>query len=148
MTAALFVDADGCPVTDIAIRLAEKHHIPCTLLCDTAHQIDRPNARTIIVSKGPDSVDFALVNLLHSGDVVVTQDYGLAAMCLSRGAIPIRQDGLVYTADNMDALLTFRAAASRIRRGGGRLKGPHRRTAQEDQTFWAALDSLLRKCCP
>ena len=144
----LFIDADGCPVTNLAIGLANAHQIPCTLLCDTAHEMDRPGARTITVSKGADSVDFALVNLVHRGDVVVTQDYGLAAMCLSRGAIPIHQDGMVYTDENIDGLLFFRAAAKKVRSAGGRLKGPARRTKEQDKAFAAALEQLLREAAP
>lgn len=141
----LFIDADGCPVVEIALRLAKQHGTACTLLCDTAHVLDRPDARTITVSKGADSVDFALVNLVHPGDLVVTQDYGLAAMCLSRRAIPIHQDGMVYTNENIDSLLFFRAAAKKIRRAGGRLKGPSRRTKEQDRAFAAALTRLLQE---
>ena len=142
----LFIDADGCPVTNIAVALAKSHGIPCTLLCDTSHEIQRPSARTITVSKGADSVDYALVNLVQKGDLVVTQDYGLAAMCLSRGAIPIHQDGMVYTADNIDSLLFFRAAAKKIRNAGGRLKGPSKRTKEQDRAFEASLQKLLEDC--
>ena len=139
----LFIDADGCPVTDIAVRLAAKYAVPCTIVCDTAHQMDRPDVRVITVSKGADSADFALVNRIQPGDLVVTQDYGLAAMCLSRNAIPIHQDGMVYTEENIDSLLFFRAAAKKIRNSGGRLKGPSRRTKAQDQAFEAALEVLL-----
>jgi len=139
----LFIDADGCPVTNIAVSLAKKHGIPCTLLCDTAHEMQRDGAKTITVSKGADSVDFALVNLVQKGDIVVTQDYGLAAMCLSRGAVPIHQDGMVYTNENIDGLLFFRAAAKKVRNAGGRLKGPSRRTKEQDRAFEAALTRLL-----
>lgn len=139
----LFIDADGCPVTNIAVALAKKHGIPCTLLCDTAHEMQRDGAKTITVSKGADSADFALVNLVKPGDLVVTQDYGLAAMCLSRGAVPIHQDGMVYTNENIDSLLFFRAAAKKVRNAGGRLKGPSKRTKEQDRTFEAALTRLL-----
>ena len=139
----LFIDADGCPVTNIAVALAKKRGIPCTLLCDTAHEMQRDGAKTITVSKGADSVDFALVNLVQKGDIVVTQDYGLAAMCLSRGAVPIHQDGMVYTNENIDGLLFFRAAAKKVRNAGGRLKGPSRRTKEQDRAFEAALTRLL-----
>ena len=139
----LFIDADGCPVTNIAVALAKKRGIPCTLLCDTAHEMQRDGAKTITVSKGADSVDFALVNLVKPGDLVVTQDYGLAAMCLSRGAVPIHQDGMVYTNENIDGLLFFRAAAKKVRNAGGRLKGPSRRTKEQDRAFEAALTRLL-----
>lgn len=139
----LFIDADGCPVTGIAVKLARQYGMACTILCDTAHALQREGARTITVSKGADSVDFALVNLVKPGDLVVTQDYGLAAMCLSRGAVPIHQDGMVYTNENIDGLLFFRAAARRIRSGGGRLKGPPKRTKAQDQAFEATLRGLL-----
>ena len=144
----LFIDADGCPVTDLAVRLAGQYHIPCTIFCDTAHRIERDGAATVTVAKGADSVAFALVNRIHAGDVVVTQDYGLAAMCLSRKAIPIHQDGMVYTDDNIDGLLFFRAAAKKIRNAGGRLKGPSRRTKKQDKAFAAALEQLLREARP
>ena len=84
----LLIDADGCPVVDIAVRIARQRGIECLILCDTAHEFRKEGARTITVSKGNDSVDFALVNLVQKGDIVVTQDYGLAAMCLARGAVP------------------------------------------------------------
>jgi uncharacterized protein YaiI (UPF0178 family) len=141
----LFIDADGCPVTNIAVRLAAQFHIPCTLICDTSHQMDRPGVRTIVVSKGADSADFTLVNLIRPGDLVVTQDYGLAAMCLSRKAVPIHQDGMVYTNENIDGLLFFRAAAKKIRNAGGRLKGPSKRTKEQDKAFEAALIRLLEE---
>ena len=144
----IFIDADGCPVTGIAIRLAKQYHIPCTVLCDTSHRIEHPDARTITVSKGADSVDFTLVNLIRAGDIVVTQDYGLAAMCLSRRAVPIHQDGMIYTNDNIDSLLFFRAAAKKIRNAGGRLKGPARRTKEQDKAFANALEQLLREETP
>ena len=139
----VFIDADGCPVTDLAVSLARQYHIGCSIFCDTAHRIERDGAVTITVSKGADSVDFALVNRIHAGDIVVTQDYGLAAMCLSKQAIPIHQDGMVYTNENMDSLLFFRAAAKKIRNAGGRLKGPSRRTKEQDKAFAAALKKLL-----
>lgn len=141
----IWIDADGCPVTDITIRLARTHDIACTLLCDTAHELNRPDARTITVSKGTDSVDFALVNLVSKGDIVITQDYGLAAMCLSRGAIPLHQDGMRYTEENIDSLLFFRAAAKKIRHAGGRMKGPSRRTPEQDRSFESALTQLLQE---
>ena len=141
----LFIDADGCPVTNIAVRLAKQYHIPCTIICDTAHEMTRDGATTITVSKGADSVDFALVNRIHAGDLVVTQDYGLAAMCLSKQAIPIHQDGMVYTDDNIEGLLFFRAAAKKIRNAGGRLKGASKRTREQDRAFAAALERLLEE---
>ena len=145
MTRKLLIDADGCPVVDIAVRLARQHGLKCLILCDTAHEFSKEGARTITVSKGADSVDFALVNLVQKGDVVLTQDYGLAAMCLARGAMPLNQNGMVYTGDNIDALLLQRHVARSIRRGGGRLKGPGKRGAEEDKAFVEALEGILSR---
>ena len=93
--------------------------------------------------RGADSADFALVNALAPGDLAVTQDYGLAAMCLSRKARVLRQDGLEYTDDNIGSLLLARHTARKIRRGGGRLHGPKKRDAQQDAAFEAALIRVL-----
>lgn len=137
------IDADGCPVVNEAIATAKRLGIECLLLCDTSHHFEREGAQTLIFSKGADSVDFALVNLVQPGDVVVTQDYGLAAMCLARGVRILNQDGMEYTADNIDALLLARHTAKKIRNNGGRLKGPPKRTANQNKTFQLVLEKLL-----
>ena len=139
----IFIDADGCPVVDIAVRAARHYGLECTLICDTAHSIQRDGAETIIVDKGADSADFRLVNLVSAGDIVITQDYGLAGMCLSRRALVLNQDGKQYTEDNISGLLGFRAVSARIRRSGGRTKGPSKRTAQQDKDFEKALTKLI-----
>ena len=140
----ILIDADGCPVVDIAVRMAKKHNIECLILCDTAHVFEKDGAKTLTFSKGADSVDFALVNIARAGDVVITQDYGLAAMCLARSAIVISQDGMEYNADNIDALLLARHTAKEIRNSGGRLKGPSKRTEKQDAEFERKLASLLK----
>jgi len=139
----ILIDADGCPVVDISIKIAKQYGVDCLILCDTSHLFEREGVRTITVSKGADSVDFMLVNKVRPGDIVVTQDYGLAAMCLARLAIPIRQDGLIYSNDNIDALLQERHTAKKIRMSGGRTKGSSKRTAKQDKDFAEALRKLL-----
>ena len=140
----IFIDADGCPVVDIAVKTAVKYGLECTIICDTAHSIRRNGAETIIVDKGADSADLRLVNLVSCGDIAVTQDYGLAAMCLSRRAIVINQDGRKYTEDNISGLLEFRAVSARIRRSGGRTKGLSKRTAQQNRDFETALVEIIK----
>ena len=141
----ILIDADGCPVVDETIKIAKQFHLECLILCDTSHHFEREGAQTLVFSKGADSVDFALVNLLHTGDVVVTQDYGLAAMCLSRSALALSQDGMEYTADNIDGLLLARHTAKKIRNAGGRLKGTAKRTAAQDRAFSEKLMELLQR---
>lgn len=141
----VFIDADGCPVVNITIGLCKRYHIECLLLCDTAHEFSREGATTLVFDKGADSVDFALVNRITPGDIVITQDYGLASMCLAKKAMVLHQDGWAYTEDNIDALLFQRHAAKAYRKAGGRFKGPAKRTAQQDQQFSAALERLLQQ---
>jgi len=141
----VFIDADGCPVVDIAIRIAKQAGVDCIIVCDTSHVFEKAGAKTITVSKGNDCADFALVNMIQQGDIVITQDYGLAAMCLARGAVPVSQDGMIYTNNNIDALLLQRHTAKKIRMSGGRLKGPSKRAAEQDKAFEAALRALLSR---
>ena len=101
----ILIDADGCPVVDLSVAAAKKHGAECVIICDTSHVFDKEGARTVVVEKGADSADFKIVNMLSKGDLVVTQDYGLAAMCLARGAAVISQNGLVYNDKNIDELL-------------------------------------------
>lgn len=139
----VLIDADGCPVVNDAAELCQRYAVPCLIFCDTAHQIERPGAETVVVSQGADSVDFALVNRILPGDIVVTQDYGLAAMCLGRRAAVLNQDGKRYTEENIEGLLYTRYIGKKVRRGGGRLKGPPKRKAEQTVRFREALSALL-----
>ena len=140
----LLIDADSWPVVDIAVRLCKEFSVPCLILCDTAHEFYREGADTLVFDKGADSVDYALVNRIQAGDLVVTQDYGLASMCLARSAQILNQNGWEYTADNIDALLLERHESRKFRASGGRCKGPSKRTHAQDQAFETALRNLLQ----
>ena len=140
----LLIDADGCPVVDIALGLCREFHTPCILLCDTAHELYREGIQTLVFDKGADSVDFALVNRVCPGDIVITQDYGLASMCLARKAYVLHQDGWAYTLDNIDGLLAQRHAARQYRASGGRTKGPSKRTSAQNAAFEKALRDYIQ----
>ena len=140
----ILIDADGCPVTDLTVRLCKEYALPCTILCDTAHEFHLDGAQTLVFDKGSDSVDYALVNRVSPGDLVITQDYGLASMCLARNARVLHQDGWEYTRDNMDALLLSRYESRKYRASGGRTKGPSKRKQQQNAAFETALRALLQ----
>lgn len=140
----VLIDADGCPVVDIAIRLCKTYRISCLLLCDTAHEFHRDGTETLVFDKGADSVDFALANRVRPGDLVITQDYGLASMCLAKQARVLHQNGWEYTMDNIDALLMERHESRKFRAAGGRTKGAKKRTTAQNQAFEAALQTILQ----
>jgi len=131
----VLIDADACPVVDLALSISSEFEIETILFCDTSHRVERDNVITIIVPKGPDSVDFTLVNALSKLDIVITQDYGLAAMVLARGGYPIDQNGREMSNENIERLLDMRHVGQKIRRAGGRTKGPKKRTQENNISF-------------
>lgn len=139
----LLIDADGCPVVDETIEVAKSFNIEVVIVCDTSHMIERQYARTILVQKGMDAVDFVIANQVAKGDIVVTQDYGLAAMVLSKRAYGINQNGFVYTEGNIDQLLFRRHITKVARKSGARLKGPKKRTVEDNQRF---KEGLIKLC--
>ncbi|KXH86887.1 YaiI/YqxD family protein [Sporosarcina sp. HYO08] len=143
--ATILIDADGCPVVNETIRIARQFGLRCILICDTAHEFHRDGAETIIVSKGADAVDFVLVNRVQKDDIVVTQDYGLAAMVLAKKGHPIDQNGRLYTEENIDQLLFARHAAQKVRMAGGRLKGPKKRSKESNIRFEENLTQLCTR---
>lgn len=140
----ILVDADACPVKDIIVREAKKRNIPVMMFIDTSHQLHDGYSKVITVDKARDSADFALIKRLEHGDIVVTQDYGVAAMALAKSGVPLNQNGLIYTSDNIGALLEERHLSAKIRRGGGRTGGFSKRTREDDMKFEKALVSLLK----
>lgn len=140
----VLIDADACPVVNIAVNLCKKAGVSCLLLCDTAHILHKDGAETLVFDKGADSVDFALANRATAGDLVITQDYGVASMCLAKGARILHQDGWEYTMDNITGLMEQRHAAKKHRMAGGRTKGPSKRTKAQDEAFAARLQQMLQ----
>ena len=139
----ILIDADGCPVVDITVKLGQKYNIETIIMCDTSHVINKVGVETIVLSKGIDSVDFALVNKVSKGDIIVTQDYGLAAMALSKGGYPINQNGMIYSNENIDQLLFKRHLSKKIRNSGHKIKGPKKRSKEDDIKFKNSLTLLI-----
>ena len=126
----IFVDADACPVVGIIETIAEKYNIPTTLLCDTNH---------ILYS------DYKLISICHKGDIVVSQDYGVAAMALGKGAYAIHQSGKWYTNNNIDQMLMERHLNKKARRSSHKnhIKGPKKRTEEDDVRFAQSFEKML-----
>ena len=139
----ILVDADACPVKEIIVKLARERSIPVIMLIDTSHQLNDGYSDIITVDKQADSVDFAIMSLLTRDDIVVTQDFGLAAMVLGKGAKAVNQNGLIYTDSNIDKLLMERHIGQKVRRSGGRTKGPAKRTKEDNARFEAVFAEIL-----
>ena len=139
----ILVDADACPVKEIIVRQAKQLNIPVTMLLDTSHEFSDGYSTVITVDKGKDSADIRLANLIQPGDIVVTQDYGVAAMALGREAKALNQNGMIYDDSNMDRLLFERYLGQKIRRAGGRAGKNRKRTKADDLAFHDTLAKML-----
>ena len=142
----VYIDADACPVTRIAESIAKEYHIPVTILCDTSHQMTSDYSTIKTIGQGADAVDLALINLCKRGDIVVTQDYGVAALALGKGARAIHQSGRWYTDENIDSLLMERHLAKKARRSAKHhLKGPAKRTEEDDRRFAESFERMIQE---
>lgn len=143
----IYVDADACPVVAIVEQIAKEYKIPVTFLCDTNHILHSDYSEVVTVGAGADAVDFKLVSLCHRGDIVVTQDYGVAAMILGKGACGIHQSGKWYTNENIDRMLMERHLARKARNAKKKhhLKGPSKRTEEDDKRFAESFEKLIKK---
>lgn len=141
----IFVDADACPVVDVVETIAEKYHIPVTLLCDTNHVLYSDYSEVIVVGAGADAVDYKLISICHKGDIVVSQDYGVAAMALGKGAYAIHQSGKWYTDENIDRMLMERHLNKKARRSSSKnhIKGTRKRTNEDDERFTQSFEKLV-----
>lgn len=141
----ILVDADACPVVKIIENVARKYKLDVLLLCDTNHFINSDYCEVKIIGAGADAVDFALVNLCNKGDIAVTQDYGVAAMVLSKGGYCIHQSGKMFTDDNIGGLLMDRHLAKKARMSSNKnhLKGPKKRTIEDDKRFEESFEKLI-----
>ena len=145
MKMQIFVDADACPVVGIVEEIAEKYSIPATLLCDMNHVLYSDYSEVIVVGAGADAVDYKLISICHKGDVIVSQDYGVAAMALGKGAYAIHQSGKWYTNENIDQMLMERHLNKKARRASGKnhLKGPRKRTSEDDEHFRESFEKMI-----
>lgn len=141
----IIIDADACPVLDITLDIAKQRNIPAVIVCDNAHYIVRDGVKTLTADKGADSADLKIANTVTKNDIVVTQDYGLAALCLGKGAKALNQNGLIFTDKNIENLLHSRFMAKKARLSGKRIKGPPKRTDRNDEDFIKALTLLLEE---
>jgi hypothetical protein len=141
----IVVDADACPrdVLEICRRVGQEAGVPVWTVASFHHQISSDHHLT--VGDAPEETDLAIVNAVRAGDIVVTQDWGLASLVLGRHCLALSPNGRVFRAEDMPFLLEERALKARFRRGGGRTKGPRSRTAADNQRFEAALRNLISK---
>lgn len=142
----IYIDADACPVQNETIRLAEDHGLNVVLVKSYSHysfEILPPFVQVVYVDKGKEMADMKILSLISKGDLVITQDYGLAALCLGKGVKALHHKGFFYTKDNIDRLLAIRHASQMARNAGQRTKGPKAFTDEDRVNFSHSLEKFL-----
>lgn len=139
----IYVDADGCPVVNLAVKIAKKYNLEIIVVKNFAHEITNSYANIVSVDISRDSADYYIVNQIKKGDIIITQDYGLAAMCLSKEAIPINQNGLVFSINNIDGMLNRRHLHQQLRKQNKYYGKFKKRSSEADREFERSLGNLI-----
>ncbi|MHC5229524.1 YaiI/YqxD family protein [Enterococcus sp. LJL99] len=142
----IFIDGDGSPVKDITIEVAQTQQLEVIIVTSLDHYTSKEypkNVSFVYVDKGADAADYKIVQLIHKGDLLITQDYGLASLVLPKGVRVLHQLGYEYTADNMDQLLEQRYFSAKVRKSGGRTKGPKAFSKDDEQNFKKQLLQMI-----
>ena len=145
----IIIDGDACPVVSSVIELTQETGIFVTIIRSFSHfstQIDPEHVRTVYVDDGPESVDYKIVQLASSEDIVITQDYGLASLLLNKVKFVMHHKGFLFNDDNIQQLLDQRYINAQIRKQGGRHKGPPPFTKQDRQHFEHQFKLLIQTC--
>ena len=144
MSRKIIVDADAVPkkVLEICRLAADEFSIPLWTVASFNHCID--SHRHVVVGNASQETDIHLMNMTVRGDIVITQDWGLAAMVLGKGAAAMSPVGRIFKTDTIEFLLEEREVKAKVRRGGGRTKGPRKRTTEDDVMFKQSLLILLK----
>lgn len=142
----IYIDADACPVKNIIIEEAIAKEIPVTLVTSISHFSTKEQpvgVETVYVDTGAEAADYRIIKLIKKGDILVTQDYGLASLGLGKGCIVLHHTGYVYTSENIDQLLQSRYLSAMVRKSGKRTKGPKPFTDENRKEFRQRFKEIL-----
>lgn len=141
----IIVDADACPGKDIIEKVAKENNLELIMYCDINHVLNSEYAIIKYVDSGFQSVDMKVANEAVEGDIVVTQDYGVAAMVLGKKAYAISPKGHIYDNENIDQLLFERHISQKVRRSGKKSFNPKKRSKEDDDRLQRNLIRLVNK---
>ncbi|OGP59990.1 MAG: hypothetical protein A2162_00775 [Deltaproteobacteria bacterium RBG_13_52_11b] len=141
----ILIDADACPrsVLKSCMELGRKYNIPVWTVASFNHEIESDHP--IVVGDNSQETDMRIMNLAEAGDMIITGDWGLAAMVLGKGARCLSPLGREFRPEKIGFLLEEREIKAKFRRGGGRTKGPRKRTLEDDRRFESSLERILQE---
>jgi hypothetical protein len=141
----IIVDGDSCPVIEESKNIAEEKNIELIIFCDYNHNISTNYGEVKKVDQSFQSVDMQIINYIQENDIIITDDYGLASLVLSKKCLVINSKGMVYNDTNIDNLLMRRHINKKIRRAGGKHPSPSKRTKKDNKNFKKNLLNLIKQ---
>lgn len=141
----IIVDADACPGKDVIEKVAKNNNLEVIMYCDINHILNSNYSTIKYMDSGFQSVDMAVANEAKNGDIVISQDYGVAAMVLGKKAYAISPKGNIYDSNNIDRLLFERHISAKVRRGGGKTSNPKKRTKEDNERLESGLLYIINK---
>ncbi len=142
----IIIDADACPIVKDIVSLGEKHQLPVLICHDFAHEIQSDYAKVVLCDTGYQSTDQYIVNELTTNDVVITQDYGVAAVCLIKGSYVVHPLGFCFKNQTIDEMLAMRHEHTKMRLQKVRVKGPKKRTKENDEKLLETIEKIILNC--
>lgn len=144
----IYIDADASPVQNEVMHIAQKYQLAVVMVKSISHYSHDPlpdHVSVKYVDKGAEMADFKIMSIVEKGDIIITQDYGLASMLLGKGCYVMHHKGFYYSEKNIDPLLSSRHASAQARRAGYRTKGPKPFTTEDREKFSKALSKLVER---
>ena len=144
----ILVDADACPVKASIISIARDADIPVILVKSFSHfsnDDEKPGVETIYVDTGAEAADYRIMKLANNGDIIITQDYGLASLGLAKGCTVLHHKGFIYTNENIDQLLQTRYLSAMARKAGQKTKGPKALTDEDKNKFHTIFKKVIEQ---
>lgn len=141
----ILVDADACPKSalNIILSLQKKYNFQLLTVASFKHNI--AVAEHIMVGDESQAADIAIANRTGKGDIIITGDWGLASLVLGKGARAVSPSGSIYRRGKIDFMLEERHIKAKIRKSGGRTKGPAARSTKDDERFKSSLIELIER---
>ena len=139
----ILVDGDGCPSKNIIEGVAREYNLEVVIYCDLNHYIKSEYSKIVVVDSGFQNVDIYLINNTNLGDLVITQDYGVAAMALGKKALAINPKGFIYNNENIDRLLFERHMSQKARKAGKKTGTHKKRTSADEERLEKTLKKLI-----
>lgn len=143
----IIVDGDATPYKNEIFALSSQYQVSMYVYVDYAHLLKEALYQVIECEIGHDSVDMHILSDLQKDDLLITQDYGLAALALGKGVKVLHVSGMEITSQNIDELLLRRYIGAHQRKSGKHVKGPSKMTKEDQIYFLEQLDHLLKHLC-